>query len=759
MRDLITVAHREDAKVDAKPCGVSIGIRGNECLSGRRGGCHGLDESFGPKGGEPQIDAPNEGEHEMVDLGVLKDDEQRLCSSMVIIGNMMNVSCNALLVTTRNSHRARDNCRDVPISTHYPNADRNPARLSINFRISPFNSPSHKNHFTRIPLQKQINRTREKQLMGVHSVYYSILLLWLIQTAASQEPGELGCQEKCGDVNISFPFGIGAGCYANTWFRPRCGDVSSNSSCHASILENLKSYTSTISEMYPDHKDSKRCRSSVFLFYSGMLDTDSALLLDVNVNISTTHVPAVLRCDTVKCNLGDTRCKELKALSDQKSCTVSCGKVDIAYPFGIEVGCYMNDWFKVTCNDTADGKKPFLSSINLELFSSSFTLGSVQVNNPVTYIQCQDIHNNEVSVNLTGSPFFFSIDNYFVSVGCGSLATILHNQTHLIGGCLQSGCSNIVPSYGGCFTSIPPGLSSFVANMTEIYPSNGSNRSCGSAFLTDDISLLSLLYSHRVELSTKKNFSTKQQWGTPKVAPCSLNEGSEVLCSQDEEYCWTNLSSTHLCICRQTEHTNEDYYFSNICEEYQYNYTEGTCEPKEYSSATFLAKKTPARAIIIGCSTSIGTLFVLLGTWSMCKVLKRRKSIKLKQKYFKRNGGLLLQQQLSGNEGNVDKIKLFTSKELEKATEHYNENRILGQGGQGTVYKGMLTDGSIVAIKKSKMVEDQKKLDERMVQQFINEVIILSQINHRNVVKLLGCCLETKVPLLVYEFVLVKEFL
>ncbi|EOY21248.1 Uncharacterized protein TCM_012666 [Theobroma cacao] len=113
MRDLITVAHRGDAKVDAKPCGVSISIRGNECLSGRRGGCHEPDGSSGnsPKilgteeGGEDPIGFRNVQGKAVSARGRCEQDGPQLDRDRCFIGTRLQTICGSMVIVASREHR------------------------------------------------------------------------------------------------------------------------------------------------------------------------------------------------------------------------------------------------------------------------------------------------------------------------------------------------------------------------------------------------------------------------------------------------------------------------------------------------------------------------------------------------------------------------------------------------------------------------------------------------------------------------------
>lgn len=97
--------------------------------------------------------------------------------------------------------------------------------------------------------------------------------------------------------------------------------------------------------------------------------------------------------------------------------------------------------------------------------------------------------------------------------------------------------------------------------------------------------------------------------------------------------------------------------------------------------------------------------------------------------------------------GRVTVAKYFTGSSIKKATNNFSHDRLLGSGGYGDVYKGILEDDTLVAIKCAK-VGNAKGVD-----QVLNEVRILCQVNHRNLVRLLGCCVELDQPILVYEYI------
>lgn len=94
----------------------------------------------------------------------------------------------------------------------------------------------------------------------------------------------------------------------------------------------------------------------------------------------------------------------------------------------------------------------------------------------------------------------------------------------------------------------------------------------------------------------------------------------------------------------------------------------------------------------------------------------------------------------------VDNMRLYTYKDLQVATGDFSPENKIGQGGFGSVYKGLLKDGKLVAIKVLS-AESRQGLRE-----FLTEITVISDIQHENLVKLHGYCVEKDHRILVYGY-------
>ncbi|GMP48856.1 hypothetical protein CsSME_00016059 [Camellia sinensis var. sinensis] len=95
---------------------------------------------------------------------------------------------------------------------------------------------------------------------------------------------------------------------------------------------------------------------------------------------------------------------------------------------------------------------------------------------------------------------------------------------------------------------------------------------------------------------------------------------------------------------------------------------------------------------------------------------------------------------------NIDGVKGFTYGEMALATNNFHASTQVGQGGYGNVYKGILADGTVVAIKRAQEGSLQGE------KEFLTEIKLLSRLHHRNLVSLIGYCDEEGEQMLVYEF-------
>ncbi|XP_060195249.1 uncharacterized protein LOC132624497 [Lycium barbarum] len=137
-------------------------------------------------------------------------------------------------------------------------------------------------------------------------------------------------------------------------------------------------------------------------------------------------------------------------------------------------------------------------------------------------------------------------------------------------------------------------------------------------------------------------------------------------------------------------------------------------------------RKTTIIYIIVGVLAACITFFVLSILWwkgCLCRKRKRRDL-----------NGVELQ------------MVCFTLKQIKAATKNFDASNKIGEGGFGPVYKGQLPDRTLVAVKK---LSSQSKQGNR---EFLNEISTISCLQHPNLVKLHGCCIEADQLLLVYEY-------
>ncbi|XP_076897442.1 wall-associated receptor kinase 2-like [Bidens hawaiensis] len=466
-------------------------------------------------------------------------------------------------------------------------------------------------------------------------------------------------------------------------------------------------------------------------------------------------------------------------------CQARCGNVTIPYPFGLGPDhCYINPWFNITCNTSFNPPKPLytLGNVSREIYDISDS--TFRMSNQVAS-RCYDQYGNVTETILaftnmgTHAPFSFSQLNKFTSIGCGDVAVFLDPDLFTTG-CLSL-CSSLDDVKNGscmgggcCQTSVRKGLKFyFTTNLKRINgPGIWPFNPCTYSFMGEQERFIFQGASDFIYPDFKNRIMASVpilvDWVIGNLT-CSEAQNKGRLACQQNSYCVDSdtVIPGYRCICNQGYEGNPylDLGCLDIdeCQDANMNSCERICKniPGNYTCSCpdgyfgdgrktgngCIAESYHFPVVKFSLGMGFGFLATLAGLIWLYFGINKRNLIKLRQKMFQKNGGLLLQQRLMNNPRSIDSTVLFTAKDLEVATNSYAKDMILGRGGFGTVYKGILRDKRVVAIKKSKEMNDSQ------IQQFINEVIILTQVNHRNVVKLLGCCLETDIPLLVYEYV------
>ncbi|WCJ34540.1 Wall-associated kinase family protein [Euphorbia peplus] len=445
-------------------------------------------------------------------------------------------------------------------------------------------------------------------------------------------------------------------------------------------------------------------------------------------------------------------------------CREKCGNISIFYPFGLdEPRCAINinntkrNRFLLECNSSTSPPRLFFGG-NVPIVNISVDEGLISAKLGAA----QDCYNHttktETSISLSmkmPTNFRFSKHNKLTVFGCDTFGYISDRKINITTGCLSVCSENVEFSkndscsgFGCCQASVPESfrrLKSFLSstsNYSDVYDINP----CGIAFLSDQRSFKFVDFQLSDGYPDEyMNAESVIEWFVEGKTCDEVKYSRSYACRNNTD-CFSNNGKGYRCLCKPGFSGNPYLHGCQDIDEckdpikYQCH---GHCKNTigNYTCKCSFGRSGDGKVScqLLGFITvaSVIAPVVLFGIISVLIAMMLRK--RRKQKNFLKNGGKLLENQ---------RVKIYSDEELATATNKYDKTNLIGEGGFGSVYKGKLRDGTQVAIKKPK---DLKKT--QINEDFRNEIGIISQINHKNVVKILGICLETKIPLLVYELI------
>ncbi|KAJ9540179.1 hypothetical protein OSB04_026685 [Centaurea solstitialis] len=381
-----------------------------------------------------------------------------------------------------------------------------------------------------------------------------------------------------------------------------------------------------------------------------------------------------------------------------------CGKIPVPYPLSTGPKCGHQS-YKIRCDagvlkfDTLNNTYP-IKSISLK--DRLLVIGQLHFL-PNTCVMA-DLATTGIQLN-TSLPFTITASNTVLFYNCSETTSFVALECQPTNLCHTY--QNASPQMSTCLHRVPHCCSYKLGTTTNLYFIRLATDRCSAytSFVNLNMSLpISRWPDPAVELT----------WAPPPEPPCVTQADCD-----STSRCKDVQGGLKTCLCKR-----------NL----RWDAVVGQC-------ARDLKKIRSKRITVVAtmvCSVGITIISAVFATTTYV----RRRRVKAARQRLSRE-----REEIVGTGSGNRSSRIFSSKEIKRATNNFSPTGLLGAGGFGEVYKGVLDDGTTVAVKCAKL-GNTKSID-----QVLNEVRILCQVNHKNLVHLLGCCVELQQPFLVYEYV------